>query len=196
MKYTKEWLESEIKQGKSFNFIGFWKEDKAYGEFSNFYPSKFKSIEPKIMLTYKNGDKKEVEFTCSEQYFMYRKATTFKDSVIASKILTSKVAPYKYKDLGKEVRGYVDSVWDEVRYNHMLDGIRLKFTQDPKLKEFLLSTGDSILVEASPFDKIWGIKKGVVDKKNRPTDWKNVSNWGGLNLLGFALMELRDELRK
>lgn len=57
------------------------------------------------------------------------------------------------------------------------------------IKNILISTKDSILVEASPYDKIWGIGMSANNE--------NIENpllWRGLNLLGFALMEVRDEL--
>jgi ribA/ribD-fused uncharacterized protein len=67
----------------------------------------------------------------------------------------------------------------------------LKFSQNEKFKEFLLSTNDKILVEASPYDTIWGI--GMLETDPRA---QNPSQWDGENLLGFALMEVRDELRR
>ena len=57
------------------------------------------------------------------------------------------------------------------------------------IKNILICTKDSILVEASPYDKIWGIGMSANNE--------NIENpllWRGLNLLGFALMEVRDEL--
>jgi ribA/ribD-fused uncharacterized protein len=63
-----------------------------------------------------------------------------------------------------------------------------KFSQHPDMKEFLLGTGDEVIVEASPFDKIWGI--GIKTYETDPLKWK------GTNLLGFALMEVRDFLEK
>ena len=73
----------------------------------------------------------------------------------------------------------------------MLNGNWCKFSQNPGLREFLLSTGDSILVEASPYDSIWGIRLSA-DSPEAQDPMK----WRGQNLLGFALMEVRDELRR
>ena len=67
----------------------------------------------------------------------------------------------------------------------------LKFSQNQNFKDFLLSTGDKILVEASPYDRIWGI--GMLETDNRA---ENPLLWNGENLLGFALMEVRDQLRR
>jgi ribA/ribD-fused uncharacterized protein len=56
--------------------------------------------------------------------------------------------------------------------------------------DYLMSTGNKILVEASPLDTIWGIGLGRENTKaNNPNTWR------GKNLLGFALMEVRDEIR-
>ena len=65
-----------------------------------------------------------------------------------------------------------------------------KFSQNPKLLKLLLDTNDSILVEASPKDKIWGIGIGVDH-----VDFLNSDKWPGENLLGKALMEVRDKLK-
>lgn len=76
------------------------------------------------------------------------------------------------------------------KYDIVVVGNKAKFGQNPELKEFLLSTSDAILVEASPYDKIWGI--GL----DRETAMKGtVDQWKGENLLGCALMEVRDWLR-
>ena len=65
-----------------------------------------------------------------------------------------------------------------------------KFGQNARLKNYLLSTENKILIEASPYDQIWGIGLG----KESP-DATQPEKWNGQNLLGFALMEVRDELR-
>ena len=73
----------------------------------------------------------------------------------------------------------------------MLNGNYKKFSQDPKLKNFLLQTGDKILTEASPYDGVWGIKMSESDE-----NVQDPLRWRGQNLLGFALMEVRDVLRE
>ncbi len=67
-------------------------------------------------------------------------------------------------------------------------GVR-KFEQNPELKDFLLSTGDLVLVEAGPGDCIWGIGLGQDNSKAQ-----NPETWRGQNLLGFALMDVRSTL--
>lgn len=120
---------------------------------------------------------------------MYKKAICFNDKEIADQILaTNDVA--KIKALGRKVRGYDDSVWDKVRQGIVHDGLLAKFSQNNELKECLLNTGDAILAECSPFDRIWGIGLSI---KN-PDSLEQVK-WRGRNLLGFTLMQVREELK-
>lgn len=99
--------------------------------------------------------------------------------------------PKEIKALGRKVRGFDESVWNKVKYSIVLNGNFRKFTQNPKLREFLLSTGENILVEASPYDAIWGIRMSANNENAQ-----NPMKWKGQNLLGFALMEVRDEIRR
>ena len=64
-----------------------------------------------------------------------------------------------------------------------------KFEQNVALERYLLGTGDAVLVEASPRDRIWGIGMGASNP-----DAQNPERWRGGNLLGFALMEVRARL--
>ena len=73
----------------------------------------------------------------------------------------------------------------------MIEGNYLKFSQNPHLRNYLINTGNRILVEASPYDRIWGIG---ISEKDAVQETPN--NWRGLNLLGFALMEVRDRLQE
>lgn len=91
------------------------------------------------------------------------------------------------KKLGRKVRNYDDSIWKEKRYDVVVKGNIAKFSQNEKLRSFLLSTGSKILVEASPKDTIWGI--GLEESS---PDALSPRKWQGENLLGFALMEVRD----
>ena len=99
--------------------------------------------------------------------------------------------PKTIKALGRKVQNFDEDVWNKVKYSIVLNGNFLKFTQNPELRDYLLSTGDRILVEASPLDGIWGIRMG---RKNEHV--LNPLKWKGQNLLGFALMEVRGEIRR
>ena len=99
--------------------------------------------------------------------------------------------PKQIKALGRKVRRFDQKVWDKFKYAIVLNGNWCKFSQNRDLREFLLSTGESVLVEASPYDNIWGIRLAA----NSP-EAQDPMKWRGQNLLGFALMEIRDELRR
>jgi len=97
--------------------------------------------------------------------------------------------PSDYKKLGRKICGFVQEKWDAVKYEIVVEGNKAKFSQNPEIREFLLSTGKAILVEASPYDKIWGIG---LDREH--AEKVAVEKWTGENLLGCALMETRDWL--
>ena len=94
------------------------------------------------------------------------------------------------KKLGRLVKNYNDEVWIEKRFHIVVEGNLAKFSQNEDLRNFLLNTDDKILVEASPKDTIWGIGFDEF-----APEAMNPSLWNGENLLGFALMEVRDKLR-
>lgn len=96
-------------------------------------------------------------------------------------------SPSAAKKLGRRVRGFDDATWNERRYSIVVRGNVAKFAQHPDLRDFLLGTKNRVLVEASPVDRIWGI--GLAEDDERAVDPKQ---WQGLNLLGFALMKVRD----
>ncbi|XP_063682379.1 uncharacterized protein LOC134817171 [Bolinopsis microptera] len=128
-------------------------------------------------------------FCCAEQYMMYRKAKLFDDLEIANLIL-EETLPSKIKALGRRVEGFSDEVWIGQREIIAKQGNLLKFGQNADLKERLLETGTTSLVEASGGDVIWGIGLSI---KNPAID--NKKNWKGLNLLGKILTQVRDEFK-
>ena len=130
-----------------------------------------------------------ITYNCSEQYMMYQKAILFKDFEVAEMIL-EQTLPKKQKLLGRMVRDYDDSIWMKECLHTMNLGLKSKFTQNEFCLKSLLDTGDTIIAEASPYDKIWGI--GLDENDWRATD---PTKWEGKNLLGIVLMKVRDELR-
>lgn len=129
-------------------------------------------------------------FCCMEQYMMASKAQLFSDRTVLTQIMRSK-EPKQMKALGRKVSYFDSTVWDAYKYGIVLQGNLYKFTQNPNLKAFLLSTDDKVLAEASPYDAIWGIKMTM-----RQAERSNPLAWKGENLLGFALMEVRSKLKK
>lgn len=144
--------------------IGFYGWKNEYGEFSNFYPCSFEI----------DG----IKFSSTEQAFMWNKAHLFQDKEMESKILAT-TNPASVKKYGRLVKNFNDSVWTKVRQDIMYQVNLAKFSQNPKLKELLLSTGDAHLYEDSPTDYVWGVG----------------ANGTGQNLLGKTLMKVREQLR-
>ncbi|MBK9448948.1 MAG: NADAR family protein [Bacteroidetes bacterium] len=131
-----------------------------------------------------------VAYASAEHWMMACKARLFGDDVMLKQILHAKT-PADAKKLGRKVHNFDSRRWDAQKYAFVLQGNLLKFGQHANLRAFLLGTGDKILVEASPYDNIWGIGLSV----DAP-GVQDPANWQGENLLGFALMETRDLLRQ
>ena len=181
-KYTRQWLQQDFAAGRTRELCLFWghqpSEDNQLTKscLSQWWMEDF----------YTTAD----SYLCMEQYMMASKAQLFGDEEIRKEILKCS-DPKQIKTLGRKVRGFDQKVWDKFKYAIVLLGNWYKFSQNRELREFLLSTGDSVLVEASPYDNIWGIRLSA----NSP-EAKDPFKWRGQNLLGFALMEVRDELRR
>ncbi|WP_052851871.1 NADAR family protein [Streptomyces avicenniae] len=127
-------------------------------------------------------------FRTAEHYMMAHKAWLFGDEEIAERVLEAG-HPRDVKRLGRQVRGFDEAVWTERRSAIVTRGNLLKFGGSPALRDYLVGTRDRVLVEASPLDRIWGIGLGAGN-----ADAMHPSRWRGLNLLGFALMDVRDTL--
>lgn len=143
---------------------------------------------------YSNWHRAEFEergrrFSSTEQYMMWAKAMRFGCYALAATMLTVHNVK-RLKDLGREVTGYQEEIWERERMPMMVRACWLKFTQNPAMRDELLATGDRILVEASPDDKVWGIFLGEDDPRAL-----NPLMWLGRNLLGYALMEVRRLIR-
>lgn len=128
-------------------------------------------------------------YCCAEQYMMAKKADLFHDFETKGRIMNSK-EPREIKRLGREVRGFIPSVWDQKKQEIVYRGNYAKFSQNDYLTDFLMFTGEKVLVEASPYDTVWGI--GL--RSDNPAA-KDPKMWRGKNLLGFSLMAVRDILR-
>lgn len=130
-----------------------------------------------------------VRYATAEHYMMAEKARLFGDEAARDEILRAD-HPRVAQALGRGVKGFDGARWDARRVDIVVAGNLAKFGQDAALGAYLLSTGRQILVEASPTDRIWGIGLGA-----EHADARNPLAWRGLNLLGFALMRARNELR-
>lgn len=131
----------------------------------------------------------DVRYGCAEQFMMAEKARIFGDEAVRRQILAS-ASPRAHKALGRKVQGFDAAVWERERLPIVVRGNLAKFTQNPAMLAALLATGDKLLVEASPLDRIWGIGLRADDPRAH-----DQATWRGLNLLGVALMEVRARLR-
>lgn len=129
-----------------------------------------------------------VDYMCAEQFMMAEKARLFGDSETRAKILASD-SPREHKALGRQVRGFDQALWERERLAIVIRGNVAKFGQDPELRRALLATGDRLMVEASPLDKIWGVGLQADDPRVH-----DPQSWRGLNLLGEALVAVRAQL--
>ena len=179
-KHDLESLCDAVRSGARVKYVFFWGHTPtSHGEIgkeclSQWYPARFEV----------DG----VAFPTAEHYMMYRKALLFADHDVAAQVLRAP-NPGAAKSLGRSVRGFVEAVWNEHRSTIVVDGNYAKFSQSAALREFLLTTKASVLVEASPVDRVWGI--GLASDAEHAD---NPLMWRGLNLLGFALMDVRERL--
>ncbi|MFE7752439.1 NADAR family protein [Streptomyces sp. NPDC057428] len=130
-----------------------------------------------------------VTYASAEHWMMAGKARLFGDAE-AERQAVEAGSPAAAKKVGRLVRGFDQTVWTRERFGLVVEGSVHKFGQDPALRAYLLGTGERVLVETSPLDRIWGI--GLAKDDPRTAD---PASWQGLNLLGFALMEARSQLR-
>lgn len=152
------------------NFILFWG-----GPFSQWYKSNFVI----------DG----VTYNCAEQYMMAQKALLFQDDAAYERIMHLK-DPSQQKAVGRTVKNFDADKWNLVCRKVVYEANVAKFSASPSLKQIILETGDREIVEASPYDKIWGI--GLDERDPRCED---KAQWQGTNWLGVAIMEARDTLR-
>lgn len=137
----------------------FW---RAKSPFSNWHYSEFEV----------DGEK----FVNMEQYMMWSKAMIMEDYASAQKIMET-TDPKECKALGRKVKPFYANLWNQHKENIVYTGCYAKFNQNPKLKKVLLES-EGELVEASPYDKIWGIGLSEVEARKkiiRPLAWTKPS---------------------
>lgn len=172
-------LERFIRMGITFEFLFFWghrhsgRAPVSKACFSQWFEAPF-VID-------------DVRYPTAEHYMMAEKARLFGDESALRKILQAD-SPGAAKAFGREVLGFDERLWVKHRFDIVVRGNRAKFSQSDLLGNFLVSTDNKILVEASPVDRIWGIGLAADDPSA-----KHPNLWQGENLLGFALMAVRDE---
>ncbi|MGW1751135.1 NADAR family protein [Streptomyces sp. NPDC002092] len=131
-----------------------------------------------------------VAYATAEHWMMAAKARLFDDAEAEQRVLAAE-HPSQAKKAGRLVRGFDEAIWERERFGIVVEGSVHKFAAHADLREFLVNTGDRVLVEASPVDRVWGIGLAADDEAATDPD-----RWRGPNLLGFALMEARERLRE
>jgi ribA/ribD-fused uncharacterized protein len=132
----------------------------------------------------------ELHFNSTEQYMMYSKAQLFKDEELGLKILRA-TTPREQKALGRQVRGFDKTIWEQHCKEIVYQGNWEKFIQNEDLLQALLDTKGTTLVEASPTDRIWGVGLPEEDPRIRRR-----TTWRGTNWLGEILTNLREEFTR
>jgi ribA/ribD-fused uncharacterized protein len=174
-------LQQRIQEGWTPKYLLFWGHRPKHGNIvgkhvlSQWWPCEFEV----------DG----VRYHSAEHFMMAEKARLFGDEETRQRICNAASAGAA-KALGREVKNFDQTRWDAECFEIVVRGNTAKFGQNESLRQFLLETGDQVLVEASPVDHIWGVglaadDAGITD----PTQWQ------GSNLLGFALMKVRQILR-
>lgn len=175
-----EALISEVRSGARVKYLHFWghrpTKDGSIGAscLSQWWPSPFVV----------GG----VEYATAEHWMMAGKARLFEDEEAERKVLAAG-HPSRAKKAGRLVRGFDEEIWERERFRIVVEGSVHKFASDDALRAFLLGTGDRVLVEASPVDRVWGIGLAATDEAAM-----DPQRWKGPNLLGFALMAARERL--
>jgi ribA/ribD-fused uncharacterized protein len=181
VKYNNEWLITKYQAKEKIKFLFFWgHRPSADGSvtqscFSQWWPAAF-TVDG---LTYKTA----------EHWMMAGKARLFGDQAILDKVLLAGT-PDEAKKLGRQVKNFDTAIWDAHKFELVVAGNEHKFSQHPALKTFLMNTHDRVLVEASPMDRIWGIGMAASNEHV-----ENPLQWRGQNLLGYALMTVRDQFK-
>ncbi|MEW2295887.1 NADAR family protein [Streptomyces sp. NPDC006743] len=179
---SQESLIREVRAGAGIKYLYFWghrpRPDGRVGAgcLSQWWPSPF-TVDG---LTY----------ATAEHWMMAGKARLFGDAEAERRALAA-AHPSQAKTAGRLVRGFDDATWARERFGIVVEGSVHKFAAHAALREFLLATGDRVLVEASPVDRVWGIGLAADDEAASDPE-----RWRGPNLLGFALMAARERLRE
>lgn len=183
MKYTRTSLVQQLKEDKALKYLFFWGHTPSRtGEITATCFSQWWDQHPFVS----EGN----TYRSAEHYMMAGKALLFGDEEKHQEILNCN-SPAEAKKLGREVRNFDQEKWVAARCEIVVKGNELKFSQHPELKDYLLGTQSRVIVEASPRDRIWGIGMG------RNHEFASFpEKWRGENLLGFCLMEVRDQLKE
>ncbi|WAZ24448.1 NADAR family protein [Streptomyces cinnabarinus] len=178
---SRDALVREVRAGTPVKYLHFWghrpRPDGRIGAscLSQWWPSPF-TVDGVVYAT-------------AEHWMMAGKARLFADPEAERQVLAAE-HPSQAKNAGRSVRAFDEETWARERFDIVVEGSVHKFASNEALRTYLLGTGNRVLVEASPVDRVWGI--GLAANDDGAMD---PQRWRGPNLLGFALMEAREKLR-
>lgn len=164
--------------------------DKYYFFWNTIYSQWYMHPEKLYLFTEINENGEKINFITAEHYMMYHKSLTFND-MDSAKLILKTVHPGAVKKIGREIKNYNDDIWSAKRFDIVVNGNLLKFSQNRNLLRDLYQYKHLEFVEASPYDKIWGI--GLHFDDDRVLD---KSLWQGMNLLGQAINKVASMLLK
>ncbi|MNT40766.1 Swarming motility protein YbiA [compost metagenome] len=181
MNYNNTWLVEKFKSKEKIKYLFFW----------GHHPSKNGSITQSCFSQWWHSsfEVDGVKYKTAEHWMMAEQARLFDDDIAIEKILKTNT-PAEAKKMGRLVKNFNAVIWDQHKFEIVVNGNLHKFSQHDAMKTFLINTKERVLVEASPVDNIWGIGMAA--------DHEHIENplkWRGENLLGYALMEVRDKLK-
>jgi ribA/ribD-fused uncharacterized protein len=149
MSYNIKWLTDKFDKGETLKYVFFWGHSNRNNEdigkfiFSQWYPSSFVVD--------------DIEYKTAEHWMMSHKALLFCDTELFEKIIKAD-KPGEVKELGRRIRNFDEIKWNEKKFEIVKTGNVHKFNQNKRLKEFLIATGDKVIVEASPADIVWELE--------------------------------------
>lgn len=173
-------LRARCAAGEAFRYLYFWghtvSKDGRINKacFSQWFESPFE-LDGAIYRT-------------AEHWMMAAKARLFGDDEALARIIAT-VDPREAKIIGRTVQHFEPGIWESQCRGLVTAGNLAKFGQNERIRDFLLETADAVIVEASPYDNIWGIGMKEDDPRAVHPD-----TWAGENLLGFVLMDVREKL--
>mmetsp|Transcript_229 Transcript_229/g.766 ORF Transcript_229/g.766 Transcript_229/m.766 type:complete len:382 (-) Transcript_229:116-1261(-) len=141
--------------------INFYGVKKEWGEFSNFFPCASLEIRGKSWPT-------------TEHFFQAMKF----ENTPHEEAIRAAPTPGTAAKWGRSRARPLRADWEDVKDAIMLEAVMAKFSQDPALREILLSTGEATLVEHTTNDRYWG----------------DGGDGSGRNMLGITLMRVREAL--
>ncbi len=180
MQYSTNWLLDQLAKNSRIKYLFFWGNQ----------PARNGSVTKACLSQWwmANFVVAGITYRSAEHWMMAEKARLFNDERTREMILAAQ-SPAEAKKLGRQIQAFDPGLWEAKKTEIVRIGNLHKFSQHQDLLKFLLATNGRILVEASPVDTIWGIGLDA-DSPDAATP----TRWQGPNLLGFILMEVRDQL--